>query len=261
MAHITVSTLQQFKRQAQKITCLTSYDASLARAVDEAGVDVILVGDSLGMVIQGRTSTLPVTLEDMIYHTRCVARGVKQALIIADMPFASYQTTAQAMQSAGALMQAGAHMVKLEGNFATTITALVAQGIPVCGHVGLLPQSVHRLGGYRVQGKGDDAQKILQDALAVEQAGAQLIVFECIPRALARELTVRLNVPTIGIGAGVDCDGQVLVIHDMLGITPPPRARFVKDFLHDADSIAQAIEHFVEQVKQQQFPDNSHSYE
>jgi len=261
MSNITVSTLQQRKQQAQKVTCLTSYDAALARLVDAAGVDVILVGDSLGMVVQGQMSTVPVTLEQMVYHTQCVARGVKHAFIVADLPFASYQTTAQAMQSAAALMQAGAHMVKLEGNFSATISALVGQGIPVCGHVGLLPQSVHRLGGYRVQGKGDAAQQIIEDALSIEHAGAQLIVFECIPVGLARDLTARLNVPTIGIGAGVDCDGQVLVIHDMLGITPAPRARFVKDFLQGADSISQAIEHFVEQVKQQQFPDDSHGYE
>ncbi|MBT7443045.1 MAG: 3-methyl-2-oxobutanoate hydroxymethyltransferase [Methylococcales bacterium] len=260
MSQVTVVTLQKAKEKKDKITCLTSYDATSAALVDQAGVDVILVGDSLGMVIQGESSTIPVTLEEMAYHTRCVAKGVSHALVIADLPFGSYQTVTQALASSAILMKAGANMVKLEGAFVEVIEALVAQGIPVCGHLGLLPQSVNRFGGYVVQGKGEEAGLVLKQANAVVEAGAQLLVLECIPSELAGTLTAQISIPTIGIGAGVDCDGQVLVLHDMLGMTLGRKARFVKDFLAESGSIGNALAQFVSEVKNQQFPDKQHSY-
>jgi 3-methyl-2-oxobutanoate hydroxymethyltransferase len=250
--------------KGEKIAMLTCYDASFATLLETNGVDVLLVGDSLGMVIQGRESTLPVTIEQMAYHTSCVASGAQQAFIIVDMPFGTSQispreTFAYAVQ----LMTAGAHMVKLEGGteMAETVQFLTSRGIPVCGHIGLTPQSVHQLGGYRVQGKGDvAAQKLIKDALALQQAGAGMIVLEAIPAALGAGVTAQLNIPTIGIGAGVNCSGQVLVVYDMLGIYPGKKARFVKDFMVGADSIGQAIANYVTEVKAGDFPTPEHSF-
>jgi 3-methyl-2-oxobutanoate hydroxymethyltransferase len=244
---------------------LTCYDATFARVADDAGVEMLLVGDSLGMVLQGKSSTLPVTLDEMAYHVCCVAAGNATAWIIGDLPFASYQQSpAQALASAAALMQAGAHMVKLEGGGWTndTVRFLSERGIPVCAHLGLTPQSVHALGGYRIQGKSDDAALILKrDAQAIAQAGAAMLVLELLPSTLAQEITAMLTIPVIGIGAGVDCSGQVLVLHDMLGLTRGKLPRFVKNFMHGAASIDAAIANYVSDVKAKRFPDNAiHGY-
>jgi 3-methyl-2-oxobutanoate hydroxymethyltransferase len=259
----TLTSLQTMRDKGEKIAMLTCYDASFATLLEAEGVDVLLVGDSLGMVLQGQESTLAVTLDDMAYHTACVARGSRQAFIVADMPFGTSQvspreTFAHAVQ----LMAAGAHMVKLEGGaaMAETITFLTQRGIPVCAHIGLTPQSVHQLGGYRVQGKGAAAQQVLQDAVAVERAGASLLLLEAIPAALAVEITASVAIPTIGIGAGAGCSGQVLVLHDMLDIYPGKKARFVKNFMHGADSIADAIRRYVAEVKDGSFPAAEHSF-
>jgi 3-methyl-2-oxobutanoate hydroxymethyltransferase len=250
--------------RAEKIAVLTCYDASFATLLETNGVDVLLVGDSLGMVIQGRESTLPVTIEQMGYHTSCVASAAQQAFVIADMPFGTSQispreTFAYAVQ----LMTAGAHMVKLEGGteMAETVHFLTSRGIPVCGHIGLTPQSVHQLGGYRVQGKTDAAaQKLIKDALGLQQAGAGMIVLEAIPATLGAEVTSQLSIPTIGIGAGAACSGQVLVVYDMLGIYPGKKARFVKDFMVGAASIGQAVANYVAEVKSGVFPAQEHSF-
>ncbi len=261
---ITQHQLHKMTAAGEKIAVLTCYDASFAALLDEAGVEVLLVGDSLGMVVQGEQTTLPVTLADMVYHTRCVARGAKQAFIVADLPFASYQLSPQqAYASAAQLMAAGAHMVKLEGGAAMVETTafLVERGIPVCAHVGLTPQSVHQLGGYRVQGKTEHAaRKLLEDALALQQAGAGMIVLEAIPAALAKQVTQRLAIPTIGIGAGADCSGQVLVLYDLLGIYPGKPPKFAKDFLAGAASVREAVAGYVRAVKSGGFPDAEHSF-
>ncbi|MCU7853058.1 MAG: 3-methyl-2-oxobutanoate hydroxymethyltransferase [Candidatus Thiodiazotropha sp. (ex Monitilora ramsayi)] len=260
---VTVRQLREMKSQQQKISVLTSYDASLTHLMEEAGVDVILVGDSLGMVIQGQESTLPVTLDEMIYHTRNVARVRERTLLIADMPFMSYRTPDLALESAGRLMkEGGAHMVKLEGGATQieVIRQITAQGIPVCGHLGLLPQSVHKLGGYRVQGReADRAEAIRQEALALQDAGIDMLVLECVPSALASEITLSLRIPVIGIGAGINCDGQVLVVYDMLGMNPHP-PRFVKDFLITGGSILQALRDYVAAVKDGSFPADEHGF-
>ncbi|MCU7914597.1 MAG: 3-methyl-2-oxobutanoate hydroxymethyltransferase [Candidatus Thiodiazotropha sp. (ex Gloverina cf. vestifex)] len=260
---VTVRQLQEMKSQQQKISVLTSYDASLTHLMEEAGVDVILVGDSLGMVIQGQESTLPVTLDEMIYHARNVARARERTLLIADMPFMSYRTPDLALESAGRLMkEGGAHMVKLEGGATQieVIRQITAQGIPVCGHLGLLPQSVHKLGGYRVQGReADRAEAIRQEALALQDAGIDMLVLECVPSALASEITLSLRIPVIGIGAGINCDGQVLVVYDMLGMNPHP-PRFVKDFLKTGGSILQALRDYVAAVKDGSFPADEHGF-
>jgi len=260
----TLSKLQSMRDKGEKIAVLTCYDASFATLLESNGVDVLLVGDSLGMVIQGRETTLPVTIEQMAYHTSCVASGAQQAFIIADMPFGTSQvspreTFAYAVQ----LMAAGAQMVKLEGGaeMAETVAFLTSRGIPVCGHIGLTPQSVHQLGGYKVQGKGDvAAQKLTKDALALQQAGAGIVLMEAVPAALAAEVTAQLRIPTIGIGAGAACSGQVLVVYDMLGIYPGKKARFVKDFMPGAGSIAQAVANYVAEVKSGAFPAAEHSF-
>ena len=239
---------------------LTCYDASFATLCDAAGVEILLVGDSLGMVVQGHDSTLPVTLEDMEYHVRLVARGSEKALIVADLPFASYQVSPeQAYSNAARLMVAGAQMVKLEGGqvMADSVRFLVERGIPVCGHVGLTPQSVHQLGGYRVQ---RDTERLLAEARAVEQAGAAMLVLEAIPATLGRQVTEALSIPTIGIGAGKDCSGQVLVLHDMLDIYPGRKARFVKNFLAGASGVQDAIRRYVEAVKSGAFPAPEHTF-
>jgi 3-methyl-2-oxobutanoate hydroxymethyltransferase len=250
--------------EGEKIAMLTAYDATFARVLDEAGVDCLLVGDSLGMVLQGQPSTLPVTLEEMAYHTRCVARGNRTAWIVGDLPFASYQESKeQALRSASVLMQAGAHMVKLEGGGWTTETVrfLVERGIPVCGHLGLTPQSVHTLGGWRVQGRNGEAASVLTGhAHALAEAGAAMLVLELMPAQLATSITKALPMPVIGIGAGRDCSGQVLVLHDALGLHANP-PRFVRDFMSGADSIAHAARRFVEAVKDASFPDPElHTY-
>lgn len=264
MTAVTVKTLLDMKHAGEKIVCLTAYDASFAALLDAAGVDVILVGDSLGMVIQGRHSTVPVTVEDMIYHSRAVAAGCKRAMLMVDMPFMSYATPEDALHNAARIMQeGGAHMVKLEGtaNQAQVVERMAAHGIPVCAHVGLRPQFVHKLGGYRVQGRGADAaQELAQDAQVLEQAGADALLLECVPAELASRIRKAVGIPVIGIGAGRDCDGQVLVLYDMLGITPGKRPRFSKDFLQDGGSVAGALRAYVEQVKAGVFPGPEHTY-
>lgn len=262
---LTLHRLRELHAAGEKLTMLTCCDASFARVADDAGVELLLVGDSLGMVLQGRSSTLPVTLADMAYHVRCVAAGNRSAFVIGDLPFGSYQQSReQAMASAATLMQAGAQMVKLEGGgwTAETVRFLTERGVPVCAHLGLTPQSVHALGGYRIQGKTDEAAATLKaHARELADAGATLLVLELIPSALAAEVTATLPIPTIGIGAGVDCSGQVLVLHDMLGITRGKLPRFVKNFMVGNDSIENAIRAYVAEVKAKTFPDNAiHGY-
>ena len=256
--------LEKMRVAGEKIAVLTCYDASFARLCDSAGVDVLLIGDSLGMVLQGHDSTLPVSLADIAYHTSAVARGCQRPLVIADMPFGSFQESPQlAFRHAATLMAAGAQMVKLEGgiDMAETTRFLTSRGIPVCAHVGLTPQSVHQLGGYRVQGKNDSgAARLIADALSQQEAGASLIVFEAIPAALAAEATLKLNIPTIGIGASKECSGQVLVLHDMLDISGGKKARFVKNFMAGQASIAAAIAAYVAAVKDGSFPAPEHCY-
>ena len=264
MSRITLPKLQKLHADGVKIAMLTCYDSSFAALLEEAGVECLLVGDSLGNVLQGHDSTLPVTIEDMAYHTACVARGSHTAFVIADLPFGSYQESReQAYRSAARLMAAGAHMVKLEGGaeFARSIGFVTRRGIPVCGHLGLTPQSVHQLGGYRVQGKtADAADQLLADAAALQEAGAGMVVLEAIPAELARRVTAELHIPTIGIGAGPDCSGQVLVLHDMLDIFPGRRAKFVRNFMSGASGIADAVARYVAAVKDGSFPAAEHSF-
>jgi len=260
---ITLSTLKTMHGNDEKIAVLTCYDASFARVLDAAGVDVLLVGDSLGMVVQGHATTLPVKLAEMAYHTRCVAAGTERAFIVADLPFGSYQPSPErAFAAAARLMAAGAHMVKLEGGavMADTVAFLTRRGIPVCAHLGLLPQSVNQLGGYRVQGREDAAAaQLIADARALEAAGAGLLVLEMVPAALAKAVTGALTIPTIGIGAGADCSGQVLVLYDMLGLYP--RApRFSKNFLAGSDGIEAAVRAYVAAVKDGSFPAAEHAF-
>lgn len=260
---ITVNTLQTMKSKGEKIAMLTAYDASFAALMDEAGVEMLLVGDSLGMAIQGRTSTLPVSLRDMCYHTEAVARGAKNAMIVTDLPFGAYQQSKeQAFAAAAELMAAGAHMVKLEGGvwMAETTEFLQIRGIPVCAHIGLTPQSVFAFGGYKVQGRGSQAQALLNDAKAHDEAGAALVLMECVPAELAKQVTETVSCPTIGIGAGVDCDGQVLVMHDMLGVFPGRTAKFVKNFMQGQTSIQAAVKAYVDEVKAQTFPAAEHTF-
>jgi 3-methyl-2-oxobutanoate hydroxymethyltransferase len=262
---VTLHRIREMHAQREPIAMLTCYDASFARVLDEAGVDVLLVGDSLGMVLQGESSTVPVTLADMVYHTRCVARGNRNAWLIGDLPFGSYQESPQeAMQSAVALMQAGAQMVKLEGGgwTAETVRFLTQRGIPVCAHLGLTPQSVHALGGYRVQGRNDEAAATLkQHAIELAEAGAAMLVLELMPSTVARDITQALPIPVIGIGAGKDCSGQVLVLHDMLGLTRGKLPRFVRNFMQGEASIEAALRRYVADVKAGRFPDESlHGY-
>ena len=260
---ITVNTLQKMKAEGNKIAMLTAYEASCAALMDEAGVDVLLVGDSLGMTVQGRTSTLPVSLRDMCYHTEAVVRGTKNAMIVSDLPFGAYQQSKeQAFAAAAELMAAGAHMVKLEGGvwMAETTEFLQMRGIPVCAHIGLTPQSVFAFGGYKVQGRGDKAQALLNDAKAHDEAGAAIVLMECVPAQLAKQVTESVACPTIGIGAGVDCDGQVLVMHDMLGVFPGKTAKFVKNFMQGKDSVQAAVKAYVDEVKAQTFPAPEHTF-
>lgn len=265
MSRINLHSLQKMKQQARKIAVLTAYDASFASLLDEAGVDIILVGDSLGMVVQGRDSTLPVTVDEMVYHSAAVSRGSQRAMVVADLPFMSYPHLELALASASRLMkEGGAQMVKLEGG--SEVVEIVRQlsrcGIPVCAHLGLLPQSVHKLGGYRVQGRSEaDAERILADALALEAAGADLLVLECVPRQLAARVSAELAIPVIGIGAGADTDGQVLVLYDMLGITPGKRPVFSHDFLATTDSVSAAVQAYVEAVRDGRFPTAEHGFD
>lgn len=260
----TLSSLQALYEKGEKIAVLTCYDASFAALMEAGGVDVLLVGDSLGMVLQGHETTLPVTLDAMVYHTACVVRGSKQAFIIADMPFGTFQVSPEkTFENAVRLMAAGAQMIKLEGGveMAATISFLAGRGIPVCAHIGLMPQSVHQIGGYRVQGKSDaDSQRLLQEAVMVEQAGAGLMVLEAIPALLAAEITVNVSIPTIGIGAGAACSGQVLVLHDMLDIYPGKKARFVKNYMQGAQGIADAVMRYVHEVKSGAYPGVEHHF-
>lgn len=260
---VTISKLQEMRQAGEKIAVLTAYDASFAALMDQAGIDVILIGDSLGNIVQGETSTLPVTIEHMVYHTNCVAKGQASAFLIADMPFGSYSTPEQAMQSAAQLMRAGAHMVKLEGGawLAETVKFLVERSVPVCAHLGLLPQSVHTLGGFKVQGKStESAQTLINDAKALQEAGAQLLVLEAIPSELGKKVTESIQIPTIGIGAGPDCSGQVLVMHDMLGAFPGRSPKFVKNFLSGQSSIEEAFKCYVQEVKTGKFPGPEHCF-
>ncbi len=262
---VTLFELGKMRAEGRKITMLTAYDASFGAMMDRSGVDTVLIGDSLGNVIQGQKTTLPVTIEQMAYHTECVARGCNRAFILADMPFGSYQEgPEQAMRNAARLMAAGAQMVKIEGgeHVAGTVRFLVERGVPVCAHVGLTPQSVHQLGGYRIQGRDDaGAAKMKADARALEQAGAAMIVLELVPSKLAAEITASLTtMATIGIGAGPDCDGQVLVLYDMLGIFPGKPARFVKNYMTGAGSIEEACAEYVREVREGLFPTPAHGY-
>ncbi len=264
MSRITVTTLRKMKQAGEKIACLTAYDASFAQILEEAGVEILLVGDSLGMVVQGQDSTLPVTLGDMIYHTRIVSGVSKTALVMSDMPFMSYATPQQALFSAGRLLkEGGAHMVKLEGGEAMvkTVRELTSHGIPVCAHLGLLPQSVNKMGGYKVQGRDENsAHDMIVDARAMEDAGADLLVLECVPSTLAAEISSALEIPVIGIGAGSQCDAQVLVLYDMLGITPGKRPKFTKDFMQEAKDVSGAVSAYVQAVKSGIFPSDEQSF-
>ncbi len=255
--------LKQFKQNGEKITCLTAYDASFAKVFEKCGVDVILVGDSLGNVIQGGENTLGVSMDDMVYHTTVVAKGIKDALLIADMPYKSYEKPKQTLDNAQKLIAAGAQMVKFEGGseHEDSFRILQEHHIPVCGHLGLQPQSVIELGGYKVQGRDEDsANKIISDAKLLESLGVEVLILECIPSALAKQVSEAISIPTIGIGAGKDCDGQVLVSYDMLGINTGYMPKFVKNFLEQNNSIESAVIDFINSVKDSSFPDNEHSY-
>ena len=264
MSKTTLSRLQRLKREGEKFTVLTAYDASFAQLISEAGVDVLLVGDSLGMVIQGRDSTVPVTMANMIYHTTNVSRGKGASFLMADLPFMSYSSPEQALDNAALLMQAGAQMVKLEGGgwLRDTIKRLDDCGIPICAHIGLTPQSVHKIGGYKIQGRdSSSAQTLLDDALLLESAGADILLMECVPSPLAQKITQALSIPTIGIGAGPHTDAQVLVMHDMLGIASDYAPKFVKNFLPGNGSVQGAIGAYVAAVKDGSFPGPEHIYE
>ncbi|MBU2977322.1 3-methyl-2-oxobutanoate hydroxymethyltransferase [Alteromonas sp. C1M14] len=264
MKKVTISGLQALKTAATKITALTAYDASFAKMFDEQQIDVLLIGDSLGMVLQGQDDTLPVTVDEVAYHTRAVRRGTARAFVLADMPFMSYATPADTYQNAATLMAAGASMVKLEGGawLSDTISGLVERGVPVCGHLGLTPQSVHVFGGFKVQGREESkANKLIEDALALEQAGAQLLVLECVPTALGKAITEALTIPVIGIGAGPCTDGQILVMHDMFGISANYMPKFSKNYLQETGDMRQAVQKYIEEVKSGAFPASSHSFE
>lgn len=263
---ITVPKFAARKRKGRKLVMVTCYDATFARLVDRADVDAVLVGDSLGNVIQGHETTIPVTLEDVIYHTRAVSRGLQHPLLVADLPFMTYQASRDdALRNSGRLMQEGrAHAVKLEGGVrvAETVRALVEIGIPVMGHIGLTPQSVHGFGGYRIQGRGEEAaRRLKEDALALQEAGVFSIVLEGIPSALAHKITASINVPTIGIGAGPDCDGQVLVLYDLLGMDESFSPRFVKQYTNLSQTVGEALEAFASEVREGTFPAEKHSFD
>ncbi|MGS2742408.1 3-methyl-2-oxobutanoate hydroxymethyltransferase [Halomonas sp. LS-001] len=263
MKTVTLSTLQAFKNAGETFSCLTAYDATFAHAASQAGIEVLLVGDSLGMVLQGHPSTLPVTLDDICYHTRCASRGKGASLLMVDLPFMSNATTERLLEDSAALMRAGAELVKVEGEawMADGIRELTRRGVPVCAHLGLTPQTVYQKGGYKVQGKeAAHAEKILEDAKTLVNAGASVILLECVPASLGKAITEALDVPVIGIGAGPDTDGQILVMHDILGVTHGRTPRFVKNFMADADSIQSAFERYHQDVKQRVFPAPEHCF-
>lgn len=265
MQKVTVSSLRKMKQQGEKITMLTVYDATFAKLFSEQGLDILFIGDTLGQVVQGHDSTVPVKIEDMVYHTECVARGnYGRSLVMADMPFMTYAQPQQAMENAAKLMQAGAQVVKMEGErwLVETVAKLSERGVPTCVHMGLIPQSVHMMGGYKVQGRERKrAQELLEDALALEQAGAVMIVLECVPHTLASEISMALNIPVIGIGAGNGCDGQVLVYSDMLGLNGDKPFTFVRNFMADQSAeIGKAIKSYIDAVKQGEFPTEEHSF-
>ncbi|HKX54431.1 MAG TPA: 3-methyl-2-oxobutanoate hydroxymethyltransferase [Nitrosospira sp.] len=261
---ITQDVFQKMRDDGEKIAIVTCYDASFAALLERAGVDILLVGDSLGNVIQGEETTLPVTLDDMIYHTRCVKRGSSTAFVMTDMPFGTSQVSPEeTFRNAAELMAAGANMVKIEGGsvMSETVEFLTQRGIPVCAHIGLTPQSVNQLGGYKVQGKTDyEAEQLLEDAVALEQAGAGMLLMEVVPAALAAQVTRTLSIPTIGVGAGKDCSAQVLVLYDMLGIYSGKKARFMKNFLTGAGSIEEAVQNYIRAVKTGEFPGPEHTF-
>ncbi|WP_020396313.1 3-methyl-2-oxobutanoate hydroxymethyltransferase [Thiolinea disciformis] len=260
---VNVNTLRKMKQAGEKIAMLTAYDASFARILDAQGVDIILIGDSLGMVIQGHATTIPVTMDETIYHTKAVARATEYSLVLADLPFMSYTSPEMALRNCARLMQEGmAHMVKLEGGApqVETVRQLAHHGVPVCAHLGLQPQSVHKLGGYRVQGRDQAvADQMRSDAQALQKAGADMLLLECVPAALAADITKEVDVPVIGIGAGSDCDGQVLVLHDMLGVSVKA-PRFSRDFMQDTGTIQKAVRAYVDAVKTGGFPAAEHCF-
>ncbi len=261
---VTLDSLRRMKESGEKVACLTAYDASFATAVDLAGTDLVLVGDSLGMVIQGHDTTVPVTVEQMTYHTRCVARGVQRAFLAVDMPFGSYSLPEPAFANAARLMQdGGAAMVKLEGGAlqVRTVEFLASRDIPVCAHIGLTPQSIHKLGGYKVRGRDEAAaRQMLADAHALQEAGADIVLLECVPSALGKAIAAALAVPVIGIGAGPDVNGQILVLYDILGVTPGRKPRFARNYLADAGSIDAALKLFVASVKDGSYPAPEHCF-
>ncbi|WP_116367235.1 3-methyl-2-oxobutanoate hydroxymethyltransferase [Parahaliea mediterranea] len=262
MGKITVSTLDKMKAAGEKFVCITAYDATFARLVSEAGAETILVGDSLGNVVQGHGSTIPVRMEDMVYHTACVCRANTDAMVIADLPFMTYSSAEDALRNSAMLMQAGAQMVKMEGGvwLSDTISMLVERGIPVCAHLGLTPQSVNVFGGYRVQGRTPkSAKSILADAVEIQDAGASLLVLECVPAHLAADISEKLDIPVIGIGAGAGTDAQVLVMHDLLGLSGHS-PKFVQNFMAGANSVQGALSAFVQAVKAGEYPREEHSY-
>lgn len=264
MAGMTISKLSKMKASGDKIVSVTAYDASFAKLFAQCGIDFMLVGDSLGNVVQGQSSTLPVTVEQITYHTEAVRRGAPDAFVIADMPFMSYASPDQACVEAAKLMRAGANMVKLEGGdwLLDTIRSLVQRSVPVCAHLGLLPQSVNVLGGYKIQGREQSAaENTVRQALALQQAGAQMLVLECVPSSLGQLISTKLDIPVIGIGAGAQTDGQILVMHDMFGLNSDYLPKFVKNFLADADDLAGAVALYIREVKDGSFPGPEHTFE
>lgn len=263
MKKVTTSVLLKMKQEQQKISVLTAYDASFSKLFDEAGIDVMLIGDSLGMVLRGHDSTLAVTVDNIAYHTESVRNATQRALVVADMPFMSYASVQQTYDNAARLMAAGANMVKLEGGqwLLESIEGLVQRGIPVCGHLGLTPQSVNVIGGFKVQGRDEEkAQKMIAEAQQLEQAGIQMLVLECVPTNLADNITQALSIPVIGIGAGNKTDGQVLVMHDMLGVSANYMPKFSKNYLAETGDIRSAVKQFISEVQSGAFPDESHSF-
>ncbi len=262
---VTLAGIAKMGAQGEAIACLTAYDASFAHILDEAGVDIVLVGDSLGMVIQGRKTTVPVTMDDMVYHSSMVARGLRRAMLMIDMPFMSYSTERDTLSNAARLMQEGqAHIIKLEagGSQSDSVRLLARHGVPVCAHLGLTPQFVHKIGGYRVQGRElQKADAMLDEALRLQDAGVDMVLVECIPSALAKGISDELDIPVIGIGAGPNCDGQILVLYDMLGITPGKRLRFTKDYLATEGTVQNAVAKYVKEVKTGRFPLPEHGFE
>jgi len=261
---VTISTLAEMKAAAEPIACLTAYDASFAALVDDAGVDLVLVGDSLGMVVQGHDTTVPVSMQDMVYHTRCVSRGLHRGFLVADMPFASYALPEQALANAARLMQeGGAKMVKLEGGMlqVRTVEFLAGRDIPVCAHIGLTPQSVHKLGGFKVQGREEAAaRRMIEEARALEDAGADIVLLECVPSDLGAQVRAAVKVPVIGIGAGPEVDGQILVLYDIIGLTPGRMPRFVRNYMDQAATPLEAVAAYVAEVKDRTYPAAEHCF-